>query len=188
MPHYTAGVFILLPQLTLLHCTLCVHIGLCLITLPPFLHCFLHLFIQVLQDTLLHCTLCVHIGLCLITLPPFLHCFLHLFIQVLQDTLLHCTLCVYIGSFLIILPSLLYCCHGILCYIAYCLLPDYTLLQCKLYVYIEVCFITLLPTYTATIFLLLPQQTLLNFTLCVYIRLCLTTHCRLFILPPQHTL
>ena len=36
MPYYMTTYFVLLPQHTLLHCTLCVYIEFCLITLPPF--------------------------------------------------------------------------------------------------------------------------------------------------------
>ena len=120
MPHYTAAFFILLPQHTLLHCTLSVYIGLCLITLLHFsfchniIHCYIVHCLYALDYALLHCrlfysatttyivrldTVCIH------WIMP--HYTVAIFIQVLQDTLLHCTLCVHIGSFLIIL--LLHC-------------------------------------------------------------------------------
>ena len=68
MPHYTAVLFIWVLEETLLHCTWCVHIGLCLMTLLFFAHCLhtldyaslhCHIFILLPQYTLY--SVCIHL-------------------------------------------------------------------------------------------------------------------------------
>ena len=129
--------FILLTQHTLVHCTQCVCIGLCLIPLTTFLYCCPNIhwimphysaafFILLPQHTLLHCIQCVYIGLCLIALLPF-YTAVTTFLVTLYTVFIHWIRPHYNAGFFI-QPL------------------QYTLLHCALCVYFGLCLITL-PSY-----------------------------------------
>ena len=145
----------MLSQHTLLHCTMCVYIRLCLITLPPFyiaftryavtlyiactldyasLHCCLfytaaQIYFVTLYTVCIHCFMLCYTAHCMYTLDyASLHCCI--FILLPQHTLYTvCTL-----DFASLHFHLLYCCHNIHCCIVHCVYTlDYALLHDHLF-------------------------------------------------------
>ena len=217
----------MLLQHVLLHCTLCVYIGLCLIILPPF-DTAPTTYIDTLYTVCTFYYALLHCHLFYTTTPIYFLtlstvCILWIMIQYTatisillpQQTLLHCTLDVYIKLSFVTLHTVCIHCLGFVTLHTVCMhwiMPHYTTaflycchnIHCTLCVYIGLhymtaffytaattYFVTLDTVYTLNyaslhcrLFMLPPQHTLFPCTLCVYIGL----HCYHFILPLQHSL